>query len=55
MIVHTVTGLVLRFLLGAVLDAHERGVLTPVRTPELWPHLEAILEWCSAPGDETAP
>jgi len=54
MIVHDVTGMVLRFLLGAVLDAHERGVLTPARTPELWAHVQAILEWCSTPGDETA-
>ena len=51
MIVHKVTGLVLRFILGAVLDAHERGVLTPARTPELWAHVEAILAWCAMPGD----
>jgi len=53
-IVHDVTGMVLRFLMGAVLDAHARGVLTPDRTPELWGHVEAILAWCSSPGDETA-
>lgn len=53
MIVHDITGLLLRLLLGAVLDAHERGVLTPARTPELWKHVEGILDWCSLPGDET--
>lgn len=53
MIVHSVTGLVLRFLMGAVLDAHARGVLTPTRTPELWTNVEAILAWCASPGDET--
>lgn len=53
MIVHDVTGLALRLLLGAVLDAHERGVLSPVHTPELWAHVEAILDWCAMPGDET--
>jgi len=53
MIVHSAAGLVLRFLMGAVLDAHKRGVLTPTKTPELWAHVEAILAWCSAPGDET--
>lgn len=53
MIVHDVTGMVLRFLMGAVLDAHDRGVLTPDRTPELWANVEAILVWCSTPGDET--
>jgi len=54
MIVHDVTGMLLRFLMGAVLDAHERGVITPTRTPELWAYVEAILAWCSSPGDETA-
>ena len=54
MIVHDVTGLLLSFLLGAVLHAHDRGVLTPERTPDLWEHVEAILAWCSMPGDETA-
>lgn len=54
MVVHTVTGLALRFILLAVLDAHKRGVLTPVQTPELWEHVEALLAWCSMPGDETA-
>jgi len=53
MIVHDVTGLVLRVLLAAVLDAHERGTLTSEATPELWEHVQAILDWCSLPGDET--
>jgi hypothetical protein len=52
-IVHSATGFVLRFLLGAVIDAHGRGVLTPERTPKLWAQVEAILAWCSAPGDDT--
>lgn len=53
MIVPTVTGLALRFLMGAVVDAHKRGVLSPTRTPELWAYVEEILQWCSMPGDET--
>lgn len=52
-IVHDVTSLMLRFLLGAILDAHARGVLTPVQTPALWQHVEAILAWCGMAGDET--
>lgn len=54
MIVHDVTSLMLRFLLGAILDAHARGVLTPAQTPELWQHVDALLAWCAMPGDETA-
>jgi hypothetical protein len=54
MIVHSVTGLAIRYILAAVLDAHERGVLTPAQTPELWADVEALLAWCSMPGDETA-
>ncbi len=53
MIVHDATGMLLRFLFGAILDAHARGVLTPARTPELWAHVTAIIAWCAAPGDET--
>jgi len=33
MIVHNVTGLLLRYLLAAVVEAYSRGVLTPTRTP----------------------
>lgn len=54
MIVHDVTGLVLRALLAAVLDAHARGVLSPTRTPDLWAYVDEILAWCDLPGDETA-
>jgi hypothetical protein len=53
-IVHDVTGLLMRLLMGAVLDARKRGVLTPEGTPDLWEHVEAILDWCASPGDETA-
>jgi hypothetical protein len=49
-----IRGLAVRFILGAVLDAHERGVLTPAQTPELWAYVEELLAWCSMPGDETA-
>jgi hypothetical protein len=54
MTVHSLTGLSIRYILAAVLDAHERGVLTPTQTPELWAHVEALLAWCAMPGDETA-
>lgn len=53
MIVHSVTGLAIRCILAAILDAHERGILTPTRTPELWTFVEALLAWCSMSGDET--
>lgn len=54
MIVHDVTGLELRLLLGAVLDACKRGVLTKTRTPDLWEDVQAILNYYASPGDETA-
>lgn len=49
MIVHSATGLIVRFILGAVLDAYERGTMTP----ELQVLVNELLSWCSAPGDET--
>ena len=53
MIVHDVTGQLLRFILGGVVDAHARGEISPESTPELWAYVPEILAWCSSPGDET--
>lgn len=47
MIVHSVTGFILRFMLGGVVDAQRRGVLTP----DVQLYLDLILRWCELPGE----
>ena len=51
MIVHSVTGIVLRAFLAAVLEYRENNCpMSPDQ--EAW--LEEVLAWCGSTGDETA-